>query len=436
MKVRNTVALLLAALLAVSVVACAPAGQPEQPGEEEIGSVTVMGVWGEGEIESFNRVVEPWQSETGGTMEFEGTRDLSAILRARVSGGNPPDIAILPNPALMTEFARSGDLVPLDDLVDMNQLRTDYSEAWIDLGTAEGGTYGLFVKAATKSTIWYDPAVFQERNYTVPTTWDDLTALTNQMRGDDLTPWSIGLESGGSSGWPGTDWIQEILLAQSGPEVYDQWVAHEIPWTDPAVKQAFETFGEMALTNGNVVGGTSSMLSTGFQDASFLPFEDPPRAGMYFLGAFVQGFLAEQFPDQAAETDYDFFKVPTIDPAYAGSVTGGADVLVVFNDTPSVRSLVSYLADGASWEPWAQAGGFSTPNRGLDASAYPDPLAAKAAEQLTDSEIFRFDADDLMPAELQTAYFQGILEYVENPDDIDAILARIEEVAAQAYANQ
>jgi len=417
------------ALLAVS--ACGTQEDTTDGGDgdgEEIGSVSVMGVWGEGELEAFQEVAAGWEEESGGTMEFEGTRDLSAILRARVSGGNPPDLAILPNPALLQDFASSGDLMPIDDVVD---LEGSYAQTWIDLGSADGALYGMFIKASTKSTVWYDPTEFEAAGYEVPETWDELMALSDQMLDDGLAPWSIGLESGGASGWPATDWIQEIYLTESGPDMYDQWVNHEIPWTDPSVKSAWERFGEVAFTEGYVPGGVDAMLATPFADASFLPFEDPPQAGMFFLGSFTQGFIAEQFPDQVAGTDYDFFKFVEINEP--GTVTGGADVIVMFNDTPATRSLLEYLAEGENWTSWAEAGGFASPNQGLDPASYPDDLARNAAAQLTDSEIFRFDADDLMPSELQTAYLQGVLDYLQNPDNLDQVLADIETVAATAY---
>ena len=429
---RPTKTAFLAAMLAAALVlvACAPADDGvTDNGDEPIGTVSVIGVWGGGEVDAFTEVVAGWETETGGTMEFEGTRDLSAILRARVAGGNPPDLAVLPNPALLQELAAMGALQPLDDVVDISGA---YAQTWLDLGSVDGQLYGMFIKAATKSTVWYDPMTFAEGEYETPTTWDELFALTDEIKAaGGPAPWAIGLESGGASGWPGTDWIQEILLTESGPDVYDQWVNHEIPWTDPAVKSAWERFGEIALGEGNVTGGVPSILSTNFEDGSHLPFEDPPRAHMYFLGAFTQGFIATQFPDQVAGTDYDFFKFVEINEP--GTATGGADVIVMLNDTPSARSLMEYLAGGSNWESWAAAGGYATPNQGLDVSVYPDDLARKAAEQLTDSETFRFDADDLMPAELQNAYFSGILEYLQNPGDLDAILANIETIAAGAY---
>lgn len=433
---KRTSVIALALTLTVAFAACAPDDTDPVDVEEPVGTVTVMGVWGGGEIEAFEEVVAAWEAETGGSMEFEGTRDLSAILRARVAGGNPPDLAILPNPALLQDFAGTGDLVALGPVLDMNQLENDYSDAWIDLGTVDGDLFGVFVKAATKSTVWYNPGNFDEAGYTIPETWDELIALSEEMLDDGVAPWSIGIESGGATGWPATDWIAEILLAESGPDVYDQWVDHEIPWTDPAIESAFEKFGVVALTDGFVPGGADAILATGFEEASYLPFQDPPQAHMYFLGAFTQGFIESQFPDLVPEEDYDFFKFPYVDPAYEGAVTGGADVVVMFNDTPSARSLMNHLATGEAWESWAQAGGYSSPNRSLDLSVYPDPLAVKAAEQLTESEIFRFGAGDMMPSEVQNAFWSAVIDYLQQPDRLDAILMEVEAVALDAYDQQ
>ncbi|MBE0477281.1 MAG: carbohydrate ABC transporter substrate-binding protein [Coriobacteriia bacterium] len=430
--------LALLLVLAVSVAMLATGCPAEPDEEEEIGAVSVVGVWGGGELESFQEVVAGWEEETGGEMRFEGTRDLSAILRSRIAGGNPPDLAILPNPALMQEFGEAGDLIPLEDVLDnMDQFREDYAEQWVELGSVDGTLYGVFVKAAPKSTVWYSPPDFEEQGYEIPESWDDLVALTNQIREqDDVAPWSMGFESGGASGWPGADWIAEILLAESGPEVYDQWVDHEIPWTHEAVRSAFERFGEIANTEGNVEGGASAIVGTNFEDASYGPFQDPPRSRMYFLGAFTQGFIESQFPDLEPEQGYDFFDFPPIDEQYANAVTVGGDVVVMLNDTPSARSLLEYLADGENWRPWAEAGGFTTASAALSEDAYPDPVAVKAADQLAEADPLRFGAGDAMPAEVQSAFWQGVLDYVQNPGNLDSILQRIESVAEDAYGAQ
>lgn len=426
----------LVVALAVTVIAaaaCSNQGGGTGTTNQKIGTVSVMGVWGGTEIDAFTDVKAGWEDETSGTVAFAGTRDLSAILRARVAGGNPPDLAVLPNPALLKDFATSGKLIALDDILDMAQMKADYSQTWLDLATVDGKIYGVFVKAAGKSTVWYNPKAFNSANYQIPKTWDELKTLSDKMVSDGkAAPWSIGVESGGASGWPGTDWIQEIYLTESGPDMYDKWVAHEIPWTDPSIKSAWQRFGEMALTKGYVPGGVSAILATNFQDATYLPYENPPKAYMDFLGAFAQTFIAPQFPNLKAGQDFDFFKFPEIKEP--GTVTGGADVLVMFKDNAGSRSLMKYLSDGKNWASWAKLGGFATPNKGLDPSNYPDDVARKAAAQLTDAQTFRFDADDLMPSEVQSAYFKGVVDYLQNPGNLDKILSAIEAVAKTAYS--
>lgn len=437
MRLRKLAAL-LAMVLCVAIVATGCARQQEPAGdgggqqEEEIGNVTVMGVWGGTELEAFEQVAEGWEQETGGSMQFEGTRDLSPILRARVQGGNPPDVAILPNPAIMSQF--TDQLKPLDEAVDEATLGQEFSQQWIDQGKVDGRQLGVVIKAAPKSTVWYNPKRFADQGYQVPTTYEELVALSDRMRGEGgVAPWSVGMEAGGASGWAGSDWIQEIYLAESGPEMYDQWVSHEIPWTDPSVKSAFEKFGDFVTAEGAVPGGAEAIVSTTPEDASYQPFQDPPRANMYFLGAFAQGFISAQFPDLQPVEDYDFFDFPTINTQYQSPATMGGDVIVMFNDTPSARSFVNYMAKGASWQSWIDAGGFISPSQSIDASSYPDPLSQKVAQQVIEADPVRFDADDLMPAEVQQAFWRGILEYVQNPGQIDRILQDIESTAAEAY---
>lgn len=403
--------------------------------EEEIGTVEVLAVWVDPEDANFKAVVEQWEKDTGGKMDYTGTRDLPAILTTRIGAGNPPDVAILPNPGQMIEFARDGKLVPLDSFLDTGKIKKEYSQAWIDLGTVDGKLYGIFYNASTKGTVWYNPKVFEKNGWQVPKTWDELLALSDQILASGLAPWSIALESGEASGWPGTDWIQQILLTESGPEVFDQWVAHAIPWTDPRIKSAWERFGAIALKEGYVPGGKNFILATNFVPGSYLPFEDPPKAAMYFLGSFVQGFISEQFPDLVAGEDYSFFTVPPIDPQYAGAVTGGANVIVAFNDNPTTRSFIKYLATAEAQQIWVEKGGFIGTNKKISTDAYPDALAAKAAEQLANAPIFRFDPDDLFPSALQTAYWKGVLDYLNDPSQLDSILQRLEEVAQEAYGS-
>ena len=397
-----------------------------------IGTVSVIHQWvSGGEPESFRVVVSPWEDLTGGKVDDVGTRDILDVLTIRVAGGNPPDIAVLSTPGTMQEFARDGKLVALDSFLDMDKIRNEYSQAWIDIGTVDGKLYGIPSKAANKSTVWYNPKVFDANGLQVPETWNEMVALSDQLVAAGLSPWSIGVESGGTSGWPGTDWIGQLLLSEHGPESYDQWVNHEIPWTDSRVRSAWEKFGQIALTPGYVAGGADFVLSTNFASASYLPFESPPKAAMYFLGSFVQGFIEGQFPDLIIEEDYSFFPFPSVNPQYEGAVTSGADLLVMFNDNEASRSLVEYLATAEAQEIWVNRGGFTSTNKLVSLESYPDSLAAKVAEQLTSAEIVRFDADDIWGGDLQDAFYRGVLNYLADPSRLDSILEDIEVVAAQ-----
>jgi alpha-glucoside transport system substrate-binding protein len=401
--------------------------------KEKMAPVHIMGVWGGEELNAFRDVAAGWEKETGWSAEFEGTRDLAAVLRSRVMGGHPPDLAVLPNPALMKEFVRNGKLKPLDNILEIPKLRRDYSGTWLRLGSVDGTLFSLFVKATIKSTIWYSPKEFAAKGWEIPKTWKELISLSDRLVAEGKVPWSIAVESGGASGWPASDWIQEIFLHESGPNLYDRWVAHRIPWTHQAVKSAFEKFGKIALGPGYTAGGVQAILATHFIDGSYLPFLTPPMAYMVFLGSFTQAFIANQFPRLKPGKDYDFFPFPTIDSKYAGAVTGAADGVVMFRETPTSRSFLRYMSLAEGWEPWAKRGGFTSPNHSMPLELYPDPLSAKVAKLLTTSSIFRFDADDLMPAEVQNTFWKGIMDYLRNPHDLESILKRIEEVAREAY---
>lgn len=436
--------LLLAIVLTLGLVlvlgACAPAApeviEKEVPKEVTVevpvsrGAVTVLGVWGGDELTAFQEAVFPFTEETGIGMAFEGTRDLAAVLTIRVEAGNPPDLAILPNPGQMHELAAQGVLVDISTFMDMDQLKSDYTQSWLDLASYEATLYGIFYKVANKSLIWYNPKAFQAAGYEVPATWDELIALSDQIVADGKAPWAIGLESGAASGWPATDWIEDIMLRTAGPEVYDQWVAHEIPWADPAVKKAWETFGQIVGNEDYQYGGSTGTLATSFGDAPAPLFDDPPGAYLHRQASFITGFFPEGL---VAGEDYDFFPFPPIDPQYGTPVLGGADLIVMFNDTPQARALMEYLAGPEPQEVWAAKGGFISPNKRVSLDAYPDELTRKMARMVVEAEIFGFDASDLMPAAVGAgSFWTGTLDYVGG-EDLDAVLQEIEASAVDAY---
>jgi alpha-glucoside transport system substrate-binding protein len=243
----------------------------------------------------------------------------------------------------------------------------------------------------------------------------------------------MGVESGSASGWPGADWIAQIYLNQSGPEMYDKWVAHTIPWTDASIKSAFQMFGQIVTGSHFINSAPQSILATNFQPASFLPFDSPPQAYMYYLGDFTEGFITGQFKSLAPGTGFNFFPFPTINMQYKGAVTGGADLVTALRNTTAVQKLVTYLETAAAQEIWVKRGGFTSPNKQVNLSAYPDPVAKASAQQLQNASIYRFGADDLMPSAVEDAFWKAMLSYIANPSQLDSILSNMESVAAQAY---
>jgi alpha-glucoside transport system substrate-binding protein len=431
-------ALMVMAIVGVGCAMPAPATQPaagEEPTEEakEGGTVSVLAVWGGDELDNFMAMVKPFEEETGIKVEYEGTRDLNAVLTTRIEGGNPPDLAGLPGPGQLREFAEEGHLVALNEVLDMGTMRNQYDEGFLKLATVDGDLNGIFIKAAVKSLVWYNPKAFEAAGYEVPTSWEELNALEDQIIADGAQPWCIGLESGAASGWPGTDWIEDIMLRTAGPETYDQWWTHEIAWTDPAVKNAWDTWGSIVNDADMVYGGQQFVLSTNFGEAPFPMFDDPPKCYMHRQASFITSFITEQFPDVVAGEDYDFFQFPPIDPLQGEPLLVAGDLFGMFNDTPQARALINYLVTAEAQSIWAERGGFLSANKTVDPGVYPDQLTQQIGEMLAEATSVRFDASDLMPEAVNNAFWSGIMDYVSTPENLDSILESIESNAQDAY---
>ena len=396
-------------------------------------SVTVLGTWTGNEAEAFNKMIAPFEAETGIKVEFTGTRDLPAVLTTQVEAGNPPDVSALPNPGQMIEFAKAGKLVDLSTFMDMDVLGGDFSPTWLDLGSFGRKLYGVFISANLKSLVWYSPKAFAAAGYTIPTTWDEMIALSNKMVADGKSPWAIGFECGAASGWAGTDWIEDIMLRTVEPEVYDLWVSHGISWVDDRVQRAFELFGQIALNEKYVYGGTNAELTINFGDSPDALFTTPPNAYMHRQATFIKSFILDHFPNLVPGEDFDFFPFPPIDSQYGTPALGAADMVVMFNDTPEARAFMEYIISTEAQEIWVAEIGALSANKGVNPAAYPDDLTRKAAEILVNASTFRFDGSDLMPSAVGAgSFWTGILDYVSGTS-LMKVLMTIETSALDAY---
>ena len=398
-----------------------PAGTPG-PGGQIGGSVSVVGSWTGSEQESFEAMVAPFEESTGVSVEYTGSRDLAAQLTTGVQSGNLPDVAGLPGPGLMTEWYDQGALKALP-FVDLEGYRGDTPEGFADLGVHEDGSLiGIFVKAAVKGLIWYNVDVFEGER---PADWEGVTA-TDPAPADSL--WCVGFESGAASGWPGTDWIEDIVIRQAGPEVYDAWVRGEQTWTSPEIRGAFETFGEVVE---NTAGGGNAIITTPFGSGGNGMFEDPPECKFHHQASFMSDFFVNEAGVTAEQ--FDFFVMPPISGDVGEVVTGAGDLFGMFNDTPQAQALIQHLLTPEAQQIWVERGGAISASRTVPLDAYPDEASRKSAEALQEAASFRFDGSDQMPNEMNQAFFRAMVEFAQNPDQIDSILADLDETQQDAY---
>lgn len=425
-------AIVLAALVSL-VAACSGSDRSSAAPSGIAGAhVRVLGLWSGPELDSFVAVKSAWERETGAAVDWVPSTDIAAALAGRAAAGNGPDLAILPNLALMNQLAEAGTLVPLDGVLDAGAISRDYAPAWIDLGRHAGKLYGIFYKVTSKATVWYNPKAFAAAGYAVPGTWDEMIELADRIVADGRSPFSIVAAKGPANGWALTDWVSEIVLNDCGPDVYDRWIAAAIPWTDACIGRAFERFLGIVSTKGYVLGGSERIIATG-DDAGADPlYTDPPAAYLDPFASFAQAFIARNFPNLKPGADYDVFPFPTINPDHRGAVTVGADVPVMVHDTPAARSFMTYLAGAPAQEAWIRLGGFTSVNRSVSADAYQDPVARRVAQELAGATTGRFSAGDMMPPAVQRAWWEAMLGLVQDPGQVDAALDRLTTVAAGA----
>ncbi|MEO8639013.1 MAG: hypothetical protein ABI458_03745 [Chloroflexota bacterium] len=388
-------------------------------------TVTVIGTWTDAEQDAFLAMVKPWETDTGNTVKYQGTRSINDILAAGVPTGVLPDLAGLPGPGQMAEYADAGALQPLDDVLDVATYTDETSPALVNLGKVGDKTYGVFIKAALKGLIYYNTA---SHDYAAspPATWDDLISQGQANIGDAEALWCVGIESGDASGWPATDWIENILLRQSGPDVYNDWWAGKVKWTDPKIKAAFDLYKEVI---DNSYGGGTNTVATKFELAGDPLFKSPPGCEFFEQANFMSGL--GKFADLKAGTDFNAFPFPAINPDYAKAVEGAGDLFGMFHATDAAKSLMKYLVTAPAQDIWVKAGGALSANK--NATSYPDDFSKNAGAAVANAEQFVFDASDLMPSAMNAAFWSHMVSLTSGSETVDEALKALQTVADDAY---
>ena len=414
----------LAGVAALALAGCAGSGGGSATGDN---TVTVYGTIADTEAELLEQSWADWAAENGITVTYESSKEFESQIGIRAQGGNPPDVAIFPQPGLLADLATRGYLKPAPEEVQAN-VSEYWSEDWAGYGTVDGTLYGAPLMASVKGFVWYQPAKFAEWGVEVPETWDELLQVTQTIQQKTgAAPWCAGFGSGDATGWPGTDWIEDLVLRQSGPEVYDQWVSGEIDFTDSRIADAFNAVGDILLDPAYVnagFGDVQSINSTAFGDVA-APVADGTCA-LTHQASFFDGFISDAGGTVAEDGDVWAFVTPGME-AGSTAVTGGGEIVGAFSDKPAVQKFLAYLSSPEWANTRVKLGGVISANKGLDPANASSGILTQAIEILQDPDTtFRFDGSDLMPSAVGAgSFWKGMVSWIGGTPT-DEVLAQIQ----------
>jgi len=385
------------------------------------GPLTVFGTWLGPDQEAVEAVLAGYTAATGNEVSYVGSDSFEQQIRIDAEAGSAPNIAVFPQPGLAADFASGGFLTPLADGTG-DWIKSNYAagQSWVDLGTYAGpdgndDLFGFFFKADVKSLVWYSPENFEDAGYDIPTSMEELMALSDQIVADGGTPWCIGLGSGAATGWPATDWVEDMMLRTQSPADYDRWVSNDLAFTDPKIVGAIEEFGKFARNDAYVAGGAGAVASTDFRDSPKGLFTSPAQCYMHKQASFIPAFFPE---GTVVGEDADFFYFPAYADADLGSpVLGAGTVWTITNDSEEAHALIEYIKSPEANEIWMSRGGFLTPHLGVDTSKFVDEPTKKMNDILLAATTFRFDGSDLMPGGVGAgSFWTGMVDYAGGKD--------------------
>lgn len=387
---------------------------------------TIQGV----ELDQLAETFTTFQACTGIAVDLVGTQEAETQINVRAAAGDPPELMIIPQPGLLTRLVEDGHVLPASKSVESNADRF-WSPAWKAYGTVRGTFYAAPLMANVKGWVWYSPREFASKGVKVPQTWGELLALTATLAEGNTAsyrPWCVGFGSGDATGWPGTDWVEDLVLRNAGPEVYDRWVTGEVKFSDPRIKAAVDEVAKILLNpdyvNGGF-GGVESIVSTTFNDAG-LPILDG-NCSLHHQASFYEA----QWPKGTVvgpDGDVWAFLTPKAETSAKDSVTGGGEFVAKFVEGEAVDAVQTFLASDTWANLRVSLGGVISANKGLDPSKARSDLGRAAIRILQGEDtVFRFDGSDLMPAAVGTSSFwTGMNDWVTRTVDTEQLLAFID----------
>ena len=377
--------------------------------------ISITCPWTGAEEGIFQKVIDNFEKATGATVKHSCSQSSEQQIVIDIKAGSPTNISVFPQPGLAANMAAIGGLSPLGPKAQ-DWVKKNYAagKSWADLGTYKNKAgkeefYGFFYNVNVKSLVWYIPENFKEKGYKVPKTMEELQALTKKIAADGgAKPWCIGLGSDAATGWPGTDWVEDLMLRLHAPEVYDGWVNNSVKFNDPRVIEALEAYGWFSKNDAYVDGGAKAVATVSFKDSPKGLFGSPPKCYMHKQASFIPAF----FPEGKA-SDADFFYFPSYASKKLGNpVEGGGTIMTITKDSKGARAFMEYLQHPQAHEIWMAEGGFLTPHKGVDLAKYKTPALRKQGEILLNATTFRFDGSDLMPGAVGAgSFWKGMVDY-------------------------
>ncbi len=434
---RRAFALAGVAALALAAAACGDSGsdtgstnadKPEcapyaQYKVDKKKTVSIYATIRDAEADKLTSSWKQFEDCTNIKIEYEGSGEFETQVKVRADGGQPPDIAVFPQPGLLASFATKGQLKELPAAVKAN-LDKNWSKDWAKYATVNGKVYGVPMGANVKSLVWYSPQLFKEKGYKVPATWDEMIKLSDDIAATGVKAWCAGIESGDATGWPATDWIEDIVLRDQGPDVYDQWVNHTIPFNDPRIVSAAERTASI-LKNPKYVGNPKTIVTTSFQEGG-LPVKDK-KCGMHRQANFYSNQFAKG-TNVAEDGDVFAFYFPAVDPAKGKPVLVAGEFVSAFSDRDEVVKVQTYLASAEWANSKAKLGDWISANKNLDTSLVTGSIDKLSVKILQDpATVARFDGSDLMPAAVGSkSFWTGMTDWINGTKDTKATLDYIE----------
>jgi alpha-glucoside transport system substrate-binding protein len=426
-KIRHR-RLAVALASASAMLLTAACGATGGGGGGDDGEVEIMYGFSQEQSDAFKAGMKDFLDKEGIKVKFSATPDFDKLIRTRVAGNNTPDIAIFPQPGITLDIARSGKLADLTTLGGYDAAVEDDVPGIIEAASDGDKVYAAPMSISVKSLVWYPKKPFEDAGYKIPTTQEELLALTNQIKADGTDPWCVGIESGPATGWPATDWMEDYVLRFGGTEGYDKWVKHEIPFNDDLVKQAADEIAKIWFTDGNVLGGRKSIASTNFQTAANPMFEPKPKCFLHRQASFLA--QPGSFPDDVIQ-DLDnragVFQLPPIEASDEASIMGGGDLAGLFNkEDADSKKVLEYLI-GPDFIGWPDQSGYISPHTSYDLEQQPNQTMKDISTIAYEADNFRFDGSDVMPGEVGAgSFWRGMVEWVNGKSTGD-VLDGIEE---------